>query len=450
LKRKLTLAPLIAATYFMVAGGPYGLEDLLHKCGYRGAVLILLLTPLLWSLPNALLVGELASALPAEGGYYVWVKRALGPFWGFQEAWLSLCASVFDMAIYPTLFVLYLGRLWPAVADGPAAIAIGMGVIAVCAATNLRGARTVGGASEWMGVVLLLPFAAFCVLAFAGVAGPSPQAAGAVAAATATSTATWAGPSGDFVGGLVIAMWNFMGWDNASTVAGEVERPQRNYPLAMLGALVLVVLTYLIPVAAAAHTGVPPEAWTTGSWVDVGRLLGGTPLALAIVAGGMVCGLGMMDALVMSYSRLPMVLAQDGFLPRVFARQLASTGAPWVAILVLSLAWSAALGFGFERLVELDVILYGLALLLEFAALVALRVREPGLVRPFRVPGGMPVAALLGLGPTVLLGLALAREWEDHSGRASAIVLGLALIVAGPILYWLASRVRRSSGPDLA
>ena len=98
----------------MVSGGPYGLEDLVQAAGYRLAIVALLLTPLLWSLPTALMVGELSSAIPEEGGYYVWVRRALGPFWGVQEAWLSLAASVFDMAIYPTLFVLYLGRAWPA------------------------------------------------------------------------------------------------------------------------------------------------------------------------------------------------------------------------------------------------------------------------------------------------------------------------------------------------
>ena len=111
--KKLTLAPLVAATYFMVSGGPYGLEEIVAGAGYVGAIVVLLVTPLVWSLPTALMVGELASSLPEEGGYYAWVRRALGPFWGFQEAWLSLVASVFDMAIYPTLFTLYLGRLFP-------------------------------------------------------------------------------------------------------------------------------------------------------------------------------------------------------------------------------------------------------------------------------------------------------------------------------------------------
>ena len=438
MRRKLTFAPLVAATYFMVAGGPYGLEELVREAGYGGAVAIVLLIPLFWSLPTALMVGELAGALPEEGGYYVWVKRALGPFWGFQEAWLSLCASVFDMAIYPTLFVLYLGRLWPAAATGPASTAVGVAVVIACAAMNLRGSRAVGRASEWLALLLLAPFAALCLLAWFG---PGHAAAG---------TDSGVGIGNGFVPGLLVAMWNFMGWDNASTVADEVERPQRTYPLAVLTTLALVVLTYLLPIAAASRSGVAPLAWTTGAWVDIGRLVGGAPLALAIVLGGMVCGLGMMDALVMSYSRLPMVMAQQGFLPRAFARTLPGNGAPWVAIVVLSLAWSLALGLGFERLIELDIILYGLALLLEFVALVVLRVREPKLARPFRVPGGLPVAILLGVGPTALLCLALVRERQARPDQVDGIVLGVGLAAAGLLLYPAWVRFRTAGRVDNA
>src|ERR1700678_3069598 len=126
------LLPLLAATYFMVARGPYGLEDSIGKAGYWWALLLLLAIPVVWSLPTALMVGELAAALPEEGGYYAWVRRALGPFWGYQEAWLSLAASVFDMGIYPTLFVLYLGRLSPALVASP--LTIGVLVVAAGAA----------------------------------------------------------------------------------------------------------------------------------------------------------------------------------------------------------------------------------------------------------------------------------------------------------------------------
>ncbi len=222
-----------------------------------------------------------------------------------------------------------------------------------------------------------------------------------------------------------------------------MDRPRRDYPRAMLAATALVVVTYLVPVLAAPRTGLSPEAWTTGSWVDAGRLLGGAPLALAIAVGGMACGLGMMDALVMSYSRLPMVMAQEGYLPRLFARQLPTTGAPWVSIVGLSIAWSLALSLGFERLIELDVILYGLALLLEFAALLVLRVHEPALPRPFRVPGGMPAAALLGVGPAALLALAFASERHDHPDEIGGVVLGVGLAFAGPLVYAVAAGFRR-------
>ena len=80
------------------------------------------------------------------------------------------------------------------------------------------------------------------------------------------------------IGGLLICMWNYMGWDNASTIAAEVERPQRTYPRAMLAAVVIVSLTYIVPVAAMWMTGLPPRAWETGSWADIAGLLGGPVL----------------------------------------------------------------------------------------------------------------------------------------------------------------------------
>ena len=123
----------------MVSGGTYGTEEIVHGAGYGRGILILLLTPLLWSLPTAFMIGELSSSVPAEGGYYAWVRRAMGNFWGFQEAWLSLVASIFDMAIYPTLFVAYLTRLVPWFAVGHRGVMVGVGVVMLCALLNTAG-----------------------------------------------------------------------------------------------------------------------------------------------------------------------------------------------------------------------------------------------------------------------------------------------------------------------
>ena len=427
-RRGLTLAPLIAATYFMVSGGPYGLEELIGKAGYQKTFAILLLTPLLWSLPTALMVGELSSALPETGGYYVWVRRALGPFWGFQEAWLSLAASIFDMAIYPTLFIYYLGHLLPALGGGWTGWAIGVAMIAVCALWNLRGARGVGSSSLLLVVVLLAPFA--LMILFSGLRGAGPAVHGHLA-----DTGLFAGIS--------VALWNFMGWDNASTVAGDVERPQRNYPLAMIAAVIFVTATYVAPVWAARRAGLDAATWWTGTWAAAADAIAGGWLGILVVIGGMVGAIGTFNALVMSYAQVPVALAEDGFLPRVFTRRTASTRSPWVAILVCAAAYALFLGFGFSRLVLLDVLLYGLSLALEFIALVVLRIREPGLARPFRVPGGLPGTIAVGVLPMALLVASGFTAPDVLGDRTLALVVGASLALIGPPLYWAAMRYRR-------
>jgi len=243
--------------------------------------------------------------------------------------------------------------------------------------------------------------------------------------------------------GILVAIWNYMGWDNASTIAGEVERPQRTYPIAMLATVTLVALTYVVPVAAVAHTRIDPRGWSTGGWVDVGRALGGPWLGRAIAFGGVVCGIGMFNALVLSYTRVPLVLARDGLLPRVFARTLPSSETPWVSVLVLCILWMACLTLGFQRLIELDVLVYGMSLLLEFVALVALRLREPRLPRPFRVPGGLAGATLLGVLPMVLIATALWSGRHESAGRLPTLGLGCMLVIAGPMVYWIGRRSRR-------
>jgi len=419
------LWPLVAATFFMVSGGTYGTEDIVHGAGYGRAILILLLTPILWSLPTAFMIGELSSALPEEGGYYAWVRRAMGNFWGFQEAWLSLVASVFDMAIYPTLFILYLQRLFPWFAEGHRGLMVGLAVVALCALLNVAGVKVVSNTSLWLFFALSAPFIAIVCIA--------PFKFGALAQAVTKPTNS----SIDILTGVLICMWNYMGWDNASTIAAEVERPQRTYPRAMLAAVLIVAVSYIVPVAAMWMTGLAPSAWDTGFWADVAGMIGGPLLRVALALGGMISGFGMFNALVMSYSRLPLAMAQDGMLPKMFGKRHSRSRAPWVAILVLAILWAPCLLLGFERLVTIDILLYGASLALEFAALIALRIREPELPRPFRVPGGMFGAIAIGITPMLMLGFSIFRSEHETVAGMSSFAFGMILMAAGVVAYGL-------------
>ncbi|MDE3136015.1 MAG: APC family permease [Acidobacteriota bacterium] len=427
--RKLALLPLIAATFFIVSGGPYGTEDIVSKTGYGGALLILLLVPLVWSLPTALMVAELSTAIPEEGGFYVWVTRAMGPFWGFQEAWLSLVGSIFDMALYPTLFVFYISHFFPSLAAGHWPTILGLGMIFVCTLWNIVGTRAVGAGSIVFAVVLLAPFVVLVAVAFA-----HPGAATAVRSAD---------PAGvDWLGAILIAMWNLMGWDNPSTFAGEVEKPRRTYPRTMASGLTLIALVYLIPIAAVAHTGIDPNTWTTGGWVDLGRRFGGEWLAAAIAIGGVVSAFGTFNGLMLSLTRLPLVMTEDGYLPAIFARRTKRTDMPWVAISACAVGWALAFGLGFVALAVIDVLISGLSVILEFAALVALRLREPEMERPFRIPWGLGGAIAVCITPTALIVLAFVRNATQPAGPLNALTLDLLLIAAGPAVYAV-SRLRR-------
>ena len=435
---KLTLWPLVAATFFMVSGGTYGTEDIIHGAGYGRGILLLLLTPLIWSLPTTYMIGELSAALPAEGGFYAWVRRGLGNFWGFQEAWLSLVASIFDMAIYPTLFVAYLSRLIPWFGIGHRGVMVGLAVVAACALMNIAGIRVVATTSLWLFFLLSAPFVLIVLIA--------PLKMGALAGVTTAPTTSTVG----LVGGLLICMWNYMGWDNASTIAQEVERPQRTYPRAMIAAVILVALTYVLPFLAVYFTGIPAGTFgADGSWATIAGLIGGKILGFEwlrflIVIGGMMSAFGMFNALVMSYSRLPLAMARDGMLPKVFAKTSAKTQAPWLAILVCAGCWALCLGLGFKKLVTLDIMLYGASLMLEFVTLVVLRIREPELKREFKVPGGLVGAISCGIFPLLLMSLAMVESESETVLGINGLAFGGIIIAAGFLLYLATKPLRRS------
>jgi amino acid transporter len=425
--RKLSLLELAGVTYMMVSGGPYGIEEVVGGSGYAVAVLVLLLVPILWSLPVGLMVGELSAAIPSDGGFYVWVRRALGPFWGFQEAWLSLAASVFDMTAYLALFVLCLSRIW-----APAMhYSFWIGTVIVSVSWNLLGAKPVGDGSLFITALLLAPFVPVIFLALSRRVMLPMAGAGA--------------NEHDFLAGITVAMWNYMGWDNASTVAGEVDNPQRDYPRVMLFVLAAICFSYIVPVLAVWYAGVPVDAWTTGSWISIAGTLGGTVLGTAITITALVSTFGIFNALTLSLSRLPLAMAEDGCAPRFLALRLPN-GAPWAAIVACGILWISVLGLSFDRLVLLDVLLYGGSLVLEFIALTVLRISEPEMPRPFRMPGGIIGSVIAALGPLALLACALVKSRGDKLGNLTAFAVGFAIAAAGMLVHFAVARARSTRG----
>ena len=421
--RRLSFLPLLAVVFFNVSGGPYGVEDAVSVFGPGLTLLLLALTPLLVALPVALAMAEMGGALPEEGGYVTWVRRAFGPFWGFQIGWWSWLNSFVDVAVYPALFADYL-RFWRPEMTAVERGIVALGFVWLLTALNLTGVRITG----W-GAVALAAGALAPIVALTGMAA---------ARAHVAPWSPFAAPGQGLLSGLglgvAVMMWNYSGWDMPSTVLGETRQPETAYRRALWWALPLIALANIVPVAATLSVTGDWQRWQTGQWPVAAATVGGPWLAQAVLAGAVTASAGLFLSLVLTNSRLPYVLAVQGQLPRWLAAIHARTGVPWAAVLVSSAGYSLFALASFKDLIVLNVWLYSLTLLLELAAFVALRLREPSLARPWRVGGGPLGLWLTAAVPSAAALLAMATAgWKNTAA-------GVATVLTGPALWWWRAR----------
>jgi amino acid transporter len=427
--------PLVCVMYLVVSGGAYGLEDAVRLAGPRLTVALCLIVPLTLSLPTALMAAELTALMPIEGGFYFWVKEALGPFAGFAEAYMTILYTAVDMAIYPGLFSAYLSFLIPI---GPAMqVVLAIALIWLAGGLNLLGIRPVGVASIVLAAILLSPFAALVVVGLPKLIHFVPP------------TQPLYGPG--FVGalgaGLTVVIWNFGGWENLSVVSGELDDPKRNYVRAIAIALPMVVAGYVLPLLVSVSGAKSTTEWQVGSFATEGLRIGGPLLKDALALGGAVMSFAVFEAGMLWVSRMPFILAREAYLPRAFGDLLETTATPSKAIVLCCAVFTLLVPLGFLALVILDVFFYMAALVLEMLALLKLRRLRPVRDGLFVIGGGKAglylVAALPLLTWAATFGLAISQGGA-HLDFLIAIALGATVLPA----YALARR--RWGGPTAA
>lgn len=429
LARQIAFLPLVGIIFFSVSGGAYSLEEMMSLSGPGLGLLLLFLIPLIYGIPIAAITTELATSIPAEGGTYEWAKRGLGNFVAFQAGALRWINSWIDMAIFPVLFASYLAILFPPVADGevvflklgPAEFDLHWlaGVILVIipmAMLNIRGAKSVGDSALLFTVLALAPLMIIAVLGIIrliteGTNPFSPFIPDGTSASAAVGV------------GLSFVMWCYCGFDRVGLIAGEIKEPTRTIPKAMLVSMIVIIATYALPLIGA--MAVPGwETWVAGSFGDVALVLGGPWLQLFVTIGGMFCAIGLYSSLLMSSTRTPFVLSRDLWMSPALARQTKRSGSPFVAIIVSSVIYAVFSLGELVELVVLDVFLINLLLLVNLAALIALRIKEPNLSRPARIPGGWLGIAVLGVPMTASMLYLMWLQYVDYGTMAFWVLAG--------------------------
>ncbi|HVN53479.1 MAG TPA: APC family permease [Anaerolineaceae bacterium] len=500
LKRELTLLPLFGLIYFTVCGGSFGVEPLVGYSGPGLTLVLFLITPLLFSIPNMLMVREMNSMMPGEGGYYHWIKQAFGRFPAFMAGWMNWVVAWVDVSIYPVLAAYYLGFFIPALRNGatiggvdvPAWVLswiVALVLIWGISYLNLRGARLAGLVTNWLGVIMMLPLVAMSIVGVynwikGGTTAQLPFMPEGQDLTGALST------------GLFIVMWNFMGWELPTAAGDEIVNPKRTYPLAMVLVLIATIATYAIPTVAGLYGGAGEDGrylvWgqeeaeegagigpvmadqgvdeaTLNSWgVDptssvgwefpdiahaVGTKATGDPnsplariLGLSVTLAAVLSMIGLFIGNGLGGTRVPFAMAEDGMMPTFLVKVHPIFGTPWVAIILCGVIFSIFSLQAFSFLVVVDVFLNMLVLLAEFLALWALRFKRPDLERK-KVPGGYLGLTLVTLAPAFIIGLAIYSQVTEEG--LNSIWLALAAMVIGAILYFPILKLVKPGVPDV-
>lgn len=425
--KKIRPIQLIAIVFFTVSGGPYGMEPLITYAGEHGALLLLVITPLLWDIPAMFTVLELNSMMPITGGYYRWVKYALGTKWGFYEGWWTWLYTFVDLAIYPVLFVQYASFFYPELADYK--IPICLVIIWASAGLNIMGIVPVGRVALFLGAAVLAPFIILFAVAIyhnsGGLHIPSPSLNGV--------------PFSSLGMALYTIMWNCMGWDNTTTYAEEVDKPVRSYITSIFIAFALVISVCFLAVWIAQLSGINADTLAEDGFPAVGTLIGGRWLGALIALGGMASTLGIYTAVLLSVSRVPQVMAEDGLLPRHINIMHSRFNTPYISIIVCSALVSLMIMWTFVDLIIIDVTVYGAGLSLEYISLIRLRLKSPDAPRPFKIPLNVPMICLVLILPVSVYFMALAGAVSSSPETLKPAIFAIAALLSAEVMWRIIS-----------
>lgn len=384
------------------------------------------------SLFGALSVAELATMYPAAGGPYVYLREAYGRPLAFLFGWMWLLTTPISWAAQSLMFAEYLGYFVPIHATAQHVIAAAL--LTLVAAANYRSVRlgaVIQNLSTGAKVLAVVGLSA-AIFAFAPGGQANPLSAEAMGAAN------WPG-----IGiGLIAALWAYDGWENLTTLSGEVKNPQRNLPIALIGGVLVVIVAYLLINAAYLRALPLPQLAASKSVAAdaAGTVLGrgGASLAGALV---MLSVFGTLNGSILSSPRVFFAMAEDGLFFRTVGRVHPRFETPYVAITFITvLAVIYVLLRDFMQLAEGYVLGVWPFLTLCVIGLFVLRRRRPDFPRAYRALGYPVVPALFVLATLAVVANALYAQFRST-------IASILITLAGVPVYflWMAWQRRRST-----
>jgi amino acid transporter len=394
--KKAGLFYFVFVMFAYTTGGPFGMEEMVTTSGPGLTLIYLLAIPFFWCIPVSFVAAELTTAIPVEGGFYRWVRTGYGDFWGFLAGWWNWSASWLLGGSYAVLFSDYLAIYFPSL-TGSKHYLVSIALIAVLAYFNIRGIQMVGVVSTILEFSVLIPVLLLCVLAatqwrhnpFHPLTPPHVP------------------PFQVFGVGLALGLWLYSGYEQCSSVAEEIENPQRSYPLALAIVVPLSMAIYFLPAFFSLAALGNWHDWNTAYLSTAAKLIGGSWLAFLMTIAAMLGNVSLLNATVLTSTRMPSAMAEDGYLPTAFAAKHPKFGTPWIAILISSVIYALLAFHTLAQLLTVYVWLRTLVTVLTVLSAWRLRKKFPDMKRPFRIPGARIGLSYVVVAPILMGTLAL-------------------------------------------
>lgn len=427
--KKAGLLYFVFVMFAYTTGGPFGMEEMVTKSGPGMTLLYLLVIPLFWCIPVSLVAAELTTAIPVEGGFYRWVRASFGNFWGFLAGWWNWTASWLLGASYAVLFSDYLAYYFPSLV-GWKHYLVSVALIALLAYINIRGIQMVGVVATILEFSVLIPVLLLCVVAaakwhhnpFHPLIPPHVP------------------PFQVFGVGLALGLWLYSGYEQCSSVAEEIENPQRSYPRALAIVVPLSIAAYFLPALFSLAALGNWQDWNTAYLSTAAKLIGGGWLGFLMTVAAMVCNVSLLNATVLTSTRMPSAMSEDSYLPPFFAMRHPKFGTPWVAILISSAIYALLAFHTMAQLLTVYVWLRILVTALTVLAAWRMRRLQPNLQRPFRIPWGSVGLAYVVIAPALMGVVALVGSDKF------ALKWGPIPVALGILAYFVFPKIRAAVG----